>query len=96
MIVRIFGEGQWTVDETQLTGLNELDAKVESAIEANDQEALTAALAALLDEVRTKGEPVPDEVLADSDLILPDSAMTIEQIKSFLDEQSNGDGLIPG
>jgi len=97
MIVRIIGEGQWTIDpQTDLPGLNELDDNIEQALKAADQERLTTALTQLLDEVRSKGTPVPDEVLADSDLILPDAAVTLEQMQQFLDEQGAEDGLIPG
>ena len=57
MIVRILGEGQYDVSDDALDGLNELDAAVESAVEAGDEETFSTALAALLDGVRTAGVP---------------------------------------
>lgn len=93
MIVRILNEGQWHLDEAGVAGLNQLDAAVEKAVTEGDQEALTAALQALLDKVRT-GQPVPDDSLEDSDLILPDSDATVDEVRQMLDESA--EGLIPG
>ena len=53
MIVRILGEGQFEVADSQLDGLNALDEAVESAVEADDNEAFGTALTALLDGVRS-------------------------------------------
>ena len=92
MIVRILGEGQLEVADDQLETLNELDRTVEAAIEAEDETAFSAALAALLDGVRRSGTSVPDDFLDDSDLILPPSDATIDEVRHLLE----GDGLIPG
>ncbi|HET9648592.1 MAG TPA: hypothetical protein VFP34_10220 [Microlunatus sp.] len=94
MIVRILGEGQWTVSDVDVTDLNELDAEVERAVSADDQAELSAALTRLLDEVRTKGTMLPDEELHDSDLILPAADSTIDDVRALLSE--SGEGLIPG
>ncbi len=92
MIVRILGEGQLELADDQLDGLNALDAKVEAAVSADDEEAFGAALAALLDGVRRSGQPLPDDSLEDSDLILPPADATIAEVRDLL----NDDGLIPG
>jgi hypothetical protein len=92
MIVRILGEGQLELSDDQLDSLNELDAKVEAAVEADDQEAFASALAALLDGVRRAGAPLPEDSLEDSDLILPPADATIAEVRDLL----NDDGLIPG
>ena len=92
MIVRILGEGQWTVGDDQLPTLNALDSAVEAAVEAEDQQSFSNTLTALLDAVRTAGQPLPDESLEDSDLILPHSDSTLEEVRELL----NDDGLIPG
>ena len=92
MIVRILGEGQLEVADDQLDSLNELDRAVESAVEAGDEAAFSSSLAALLDGVRRSGTPVPEDSLDDSDLILPPSDATIEEVRQLLE----GDGLIPG
>jgi hypothetical protein len=94
MIVRILGEGQWSVADDQLDSLNRLDAEVESAVEAGEQDRFVAGLAALLDAVRASGSPLPDDSLEDSDLILPPSDASIDEVRALLDEAD--DGLIPG
>jgi hypothetical protein len=48
----------------------------------------------LLDRIRTTGTRVPDEELADSDLILPAADSTLEEVQQLLSESE--EGLIPG
>jgi hypothetical protein len=92
VIVRILTEGQWEVPEDRIDGLNELDADLEKAVEGGDDESFSRALQALLEAVRAGGARVPDESLVDSDLILPPSDATIEEVRDLLGD----DGLIPG
>ncbi len=94
MIVRILNEGQWQVPDTVLAELNELDDAVEQAVNAGDQQLLASALHTLLAKVRTAGSAVPDEVLHDSDLILPSADSTLEDVQALLNESE--EGLIPG
>ena len=91
MIVRILGEGQWDVTEEHLVELNKLDDEIEAAVEAGDEEAFARTMAALLDDVRRWGTPLPDDSLEDSDLILPPSDATIDEVRHMLAD----DGLIP-
>ncbi len=92
MIVRILTEGQWQVAEDRLDELNQLDAAVERAVEGEDLSAFSSSLAALLDAVRTSGEPLPVDMLHDSDLILPPADATIAEVRELLGDE----GLIPG
>jgi GMP synthase PP-ATPase subunit len=92
MIVRILGEGQYDVSDEAIDRLNELDAAVETAVEAGDSETFSKALAALLDGVRTVGVPRDAESLDESDLILPPADASIEDVRALLSD----DGLIPG
>ena len=92
MIVRILGEGQWELSDDQLTTLNSLDSEVEAAVEAGDEVTFSNTLAALLDGVRKAGTVLPDDSLEDSDLILPPSDASLEEVKQLLSD----DGLIPG
>ena len=92
MIVRILGEGQYDVADDALDRLNEYDAAVESAVEAGDTEAFTAALVTLLDGVRTVGVPHEVDSLDESDLILPPADASIDEVRALLRD----DGLIPG
>ncbi|MGH3489247.1 MAG: PspA-associated protein PspAA [Actinopolymorphaceae bacterium] len=92
MIVRILGEGQVKVADKHLEALNELDGRLESAVNAGDEDAFRAALQALLEKVRAVGTKLPDDSLEDSDLFLPPEDATVDEVKELLGEE----GLIPG
>ena len=94
MIVRILGEGQWRIEDAVVADLNRLDDEVEDAVKTGDQDELDTALHALLDEVRTQGQPLPDAELSDSDLILPAAGSTLEDVRELL--SASDEGLIPG
>lgn len=93
MIVRILGEGQWRIDGDAHTTLNSLDDAVEAAVAAGDQDELGAALHRLHDQVRELGQPVADEEITDSDLILPDVDASLDDVRALLSETD--EGLIP-
>lgn len=92
MIIRILGEGQFRVADDQLDQLNEADRAVSAAIEADDEQQLAAALEGLQQVVRNSGEPLADDELVDSDLIVPSADASLDEVRGMLDE----DGLIPG
>ncbi|GAA2732738.1 PspA-associated protein PspAA [Actinocorallia aurantiaca] len=91
MIVRIMGEGQVELDQSELPALNELDAALESAIEADDEERFRRALNALLDSVRERGSELPADSLEPSDLVLPPADAHIDEVRAMLGDS----GLIP-
>ena len=95
MIIRIVGEGQWQVPDTEMNHLNRIDSRVEHAIETTSQSELTEALSELVTTVRTIGTPIADDNIVDSDLIVPDVSATIEEVSVWLSENPAGDGLIP-
>ncbi|MGW0774957.1 PspA-associated protein PspAA [Streptomyces sp. NPDC002835] len=92
MIIRILGEGQFEIAEDRIDELNRLDTAVQSAADADDEQAFAAALPALLDAVRTLGAPLPDEMITPSDLVLPDADTSLRQIQEMISDE----GLIPG
>ena len=92
MIIRIMGEGQWRMPDEAMPGLQELDEKLESAVEGGDEATFRSALVALLDRVRSAGSPLPDEELDASDAILPGPDASVAEVRALLLE----DGVIPG
>jgi len=94
MIIRILGEGQFRVDDATVAELNTTDDTIEKAVAAGDQEALTQALAALHAQVLSDGQPVADDELEDSDLILPSADASVEQVRALLEDSQ--EGLLPG
>ena len=93
MIVRVLGEGQWRIESADQAELNVLDDAIEAAVRAGDQDELTSALGQLHDKVRALGTGLSDDELADSDLILPATDATLEDVRALLSE--SGEGLIP-
>jgi hypothetical protein len=92
VIIRILSEGQFDVPDSAVDRLNELDGTLEAAIDADDEPSFTSALAALLEGVRTAGEPVALDALVPSTLVLPHAEASIAEVRDLL----SGDGLIPG
>ena len=92
MIIRILSEGQFEVPDDAVGSLNELDQKLEAAVEASDEQALATALSSLLDQVRSAGSEVALDSLVPSDLVLPHASASLAEVRDLL----SGDGLIPG
>jgi hypothetical protein len=94
MIVRIMGEGQWTLSDEHADVLNSLDADLESAVEGGDEQAFRSSLSDLLANVRALGSPLPDDSLAPSDAVLPAADSALDDVRALL--SSSDEGLIPG
>ncbi|WNM34613.1 hypothetical protein RKE30_31700 [Streptomyces sp. Li-HN-5-11] len=92
MIVRIMGEGQVRLADGHLTDLNKLDDELLAEMEKGDGPGFRRTLTALLSKVRELGEPLPDDSLEPSELILPSPDATLEEVRELLSD----DGLIPG
>ena len=92
MIVRISGEGQFSIDDAATAELNRLDSELEAAVNRSDDAAFTAALHGLLEQVRAQGSALPVDTLEPSDLILPPEDASMDEVRELLTEE----GLIPG
>lgn len=95
MIVRILGEGQYRLEDAELEILNALDDDVEAAVKAGDEEWLVRALTRLLAEVREQGNPLDDDLLIDSDVIMPAADTPLEQIREWIGDEQGAGGLLP-
>lgn len=91
MIVRIMGEGQVRVADSHLTELNRLDDELLAEMESGDEPGFRRTLGALLEAVRRLGEPLADDSLEPSELILPSGDATLDDVRAMLSD----DGLIP-
>jgi len=92
LVVRIMGEGQVRLADSHLTELDKLDDELLAEMENGDGPGFRRTLQALLAKVRDLGEPLPDDSLEPSDLILPSPDATLEEVRELLSD----DGLIPG
>jgi PspA-Associated protein len=91
MIVRISGEGQYEVADDQRERLNELDNKAVAAVEAGDEAKFNELWGQMLELVTNECQPLADDELVESDVILPPRDSTFEEARADF----NGDGLIP-
>ena len=94
MIVRILGEGQYTLDDAHADLLNKLDDGLERSVETGDEAAFQLAMDDLLAQVRSLGARLPDDSLEPSDAVLPAEGSTLEDVRALLADSS--EGLIPG
>lgn len=92
MIVRVMGEGQLEIDDTEIDGLNALDTQLQVALESGDEALYAQALTALTDRVRAVGRPVADDVLVPSDIVIPNHEVSLSDVRDLVGD----DGLIPG
>jgi hypothetical protein len=92
VIVRISTEGQYELGDDDVPELNELDNAAVSCCGSDDEAGFHAAFEQLLDFVRAHGQPVGDDDLRGSDVILPPPDVSMEEAKS----EFSGEGLIPG
>ncbi len=92
MIVRILGEGQYTVPDDHRGTLEKLDVAIDQAVHSGDEAGFSTALAALTAEVRQAGEPLADDAFAPSDLVVPFADSTLAETKALLADQGDSNG----
>ncbi len=91
MIVRIAGEGQYTLPDEDAERLNQLDNDAVAAVEAEDRAKFAELWSQMLELVKTDGTEVDGEDLDASDVILPPRDITFEEAQA----EFTGEGLIP-
>jgi hypothetical protein len=92
VIVRLMGEGQYRVDDELLSALNDLDDEAVAALNRNDEPELDRYLDEMWELVKTRGTRLPDEEIANSDVVIPPSDLTLEETRELMNEE---EGLIP-
>jgi len=91
MIVRILGEGQYEVADSDREGIHELESALNDAVESDDDDRFAAALTAVIEEVRRVGTPLAADAFASSDRVLPFSDATLDETKALLAEPGADD-----
>ncbi len=92
MIVRILTEGQFNLPGAHVDELNEIDNRLVEVVEQEDRPQFEALLKQMLDLVRDKGTPVPVDEIVESDLVLPEPDITLEEAEELF----TGEGMLPG
>jgi hypothetical protein len=91
VIVRIATEGQYRVPDGLAEKLNELDNAAVGAVDGDDEDGFHTTFEEMLELVRREGQPLGDDELEDSDVILPPPDLSfVEAAAEF-----TGEGLIP-
>ncbi len=92
MIVRILTEGQYNLPGAYVDQLNEIDNRLVEVVEDGDREGFDRLLKEMLDLVRENGTEVPVEEIVESDLVLPEPDITLEEGERLF----TGEGVLPG
>ena len=92
VIVRILGEGQFNLPGSAIDDLNDIDNRMVEAVAAEDGPQFQSLLDEMFQLVRDRGEPLPLDELVESDLILPETDLTLDEAEHIF----IGDGLLPG
>jgi hypothetical protein len=87
MIVRIQGEGQFELHDSEGAELERLDEELFAAIKGGEAETFEAALGAVAQYIRAQGDALPADRLVGSDLILPASDTTLEEARRLLTDE---------
>ncbi len=91
MIVRISGEGQYKLPDSDAERLNELDNRAVGAAERNDEAGFRELWHQMLELVKTDGSELDGDDLSESDVILPPRDITFAEAQG----EFTGEGLIP-
>jgi hypothetical protein len=92
VIVRILGEGQYTVPDDHRSALEKLDDAIAEAVDQGDETRFGETLAALTAEVRSAGEALADDDFAPSDLVVPFADATLKETKALLADHGESAG----
>ena len=92
MIVRILTEGQYNLPGAFIDDLNAIDNELVEVVESGNREAFDRTLKRMLDLVRENGTPLAVDELVESDLVLPEPDITLEEAGELF----VGEGLVPG
>ncbi|HLM10273.1 MAG TPA: hypothetical protein VK307_11210 [Thermoleophilaceae bacterium] len=91
MIVRVSGEGQYRLPDSDAERLNELDNRAVAAVEQGDETGFKELWNQMLELVASDGNELPIEELVESDVILPPRDITFAEAQG----EFTGEGLIP-
>jgi hypothetical protein len=91
VIVRIATEGQFRLPDEHAQRLNELDNQTVEAVDAGDEARFQELFEQMLELVRRDGQPLGDDELEESDVILPPPDTTMDEAA----HDFSGEGLIP-
>lgn len=87
MIIRVLHEGQYELEAADLQRVNELDDQLLAVVVAGDEAAFRRLLDQTLSIVRKEGRPLAVEDLRPSDLVLPASDSSLEEVQTLFRQE---------
>lgn len=96
MIIRISGQGQFKVSSDILDKINEIDNSIVTLIEnvslgSSDRSIVQKELQSKLTEMKklitSRGQSLDDKEIVESDIIVPDSDLSIEEASKIFKEE---------
>ena len=96
VIIRISGQGQFRVNSEIIDKINEIDNSIVDLIEnislgSSDHKLTQKELQSKLTEMKnlttSKGQPIDDKEIVESDVIVPDSDISIEEATKIFKEE---------
>ena len=92
-VIRIMGQGQFTVDNSTLKRLNEIDDSIVQLVskERSDDTEFRNRLTELTSIVETKGKRLDPKEIIQSDIILPSTDLSVDEAKKLF----RGEGVVP-
>ena len=96
MIIRISGQGQFKVSSDILDKINEIDNSIVALIEnvslgSSDRSLVQKELQSKLTEMKnlitSRGQSLDDKEIVESDIIVPDSDLSIEEASKIFKEE---------
>ena len=91
MIVRILTEGQYNLPSEYLDELNMIDNQIVDLVAKNSRSEFGSMIASMLNLVREKGTPVPIDEMVESDIVLPEPDITLDEAAELF----TGEGIVP-
>ncbi|MBN1456154.1 MAG: hypothetical protein JW945_07900 [Methanomicrobia archaeon] len=91
MIVRIMGEGQFTVASALLDRLNEIDNKIVVEVGKGNEARVREMLCEMIALVKREAVPLDPQEILSSDVIIPPEDLNLEEARKIF----TGAGIIP-
>ena len=91
MIIRILTEGQWRFPAAMLDDLNDIDNSIVDVLADDNEEDFRNLLDKMITMVKENGTPLELDELEESDAIIPEPDITLEEAKELF----VGSGIVP-
>jgi len=89
-IVRIMGQGQFKINEDIVKRINEVDDTIVQILQnesKSDDQNYRAKITEIVETITSEGQKLEDKELVESDIIVPDTDISIDEAKKVFQGQ---------